>query len=127
VPPLYRIREIASSLVTLKERRKDLCSASELMSDLHKRFQHGTENAWVLLMENLLQSFREETVNAELPVEHAIEYLYETLTEQRRDHSFGGGIYISTVHGAKGMEFNHVFILDDGWPGGRRKRGQPLT
>ena len=41
VPPLYRIREIASSLVTLKERRKDLCSASELMSDLHERFQHG--------------------------------------------------------------------------------------
>ena len=82
-------------------------------------FNMATENAWVLLMENLLQSFREETVDAELPVERAIEYLYETLTEQRRDHSFGGGIYLSTVHGAKGMEFNHVFILDDGWPGGR--------
>lgn len=119
VPRLYRIREIAGYLDMLKERRKELATAGRLISDLHQKFQSAAENHWVSMLEDLLRSFREETGDSELPVERVIEYLYETLTEQRRDHSFGGGIYLSTVHGAKGMEFNHVFILDDGWAGGR--------
>ena len=27
----------------------------------------------------------------------------------------GGGLYLGTVHSAKGLEFKHVFILDDHW------------
>lgn len=119
VPRLYRIREIAGFLDVLKEKRKELTTAGGLISELHQRFPDEAETPWVSMLENLLQSFREETGDVELPVERAIEYLYETLTEQRRDHSFGGGVCLSTVHGAKGMEFNHVFMLDDGWAGGR--------
>jgi len=119
VPPLYRIREIAGFLDSLKGRRKELATASQLIGDLHHAFPSATENPWVAMLQNLLESLQEETGDSELSVERAIEYLYEALTEQRRDHSFGGGVYLSTVHGAKGMEFNHVFILDDGWTAGR--------
>jgi len=41
------------------------------------------------------------------------EYVYEVLAEQRREQAVGSGIFLSTVHSAKGMEFNHVFV-----PGG---------
>jgi len=122
VPPLYRIREIDAFLGVLKTQRKEHRTASELISELHRRSGNGTGDPWVLLLENLLYGFREETADAELPVDGAVEYLYEALTEQRREHSFGSGVYLSTVHGAKGMEFDHVFILDDGWSAGRNIR-----
>jgi len=47
-------------------------------------------------------------------------YLYETLTEQRREHSVGDGIYLSSVHRAKGRKFERVFTLKDGGAAGRR-------
>ena len=119
VPRLYRIREIAAFLDALKEKRKGLATTNQLISDLHQRIQNARENPWISMLRDLLQGLGEETGDAELPVERVIEYLYETLTEQRRDYSIDGGIHLSTVHGAKGMEFNHVFILDDGWAGGR--------
>ena len=37
------------------------------------------------------------------------------MAEQRRDNRLGIGVFLSTIHSVKGMEFNHVFILDGGW------------
>ncbi|MBN1956932.1 MAG: ATP-binding domain-containing protein [Desulfuromonadales bacterium] len=62
-----------------------------------------------------LQAWRDETGNSELPVKHAIDYLWEALAEQKRDRFMGRGVFLSTVHFAKGMEFDHVAILDGGW------------
>lgn len=40
--------------------------------------------------------------------------------EQRREKSLGQGVFLSRVHGAKGLEFEHM-IIDAGlfyhWPG----------
>jgi ATP-dependent DNA helicase RecQ len=44
-----------------------------------------------------------------------LEFCYETLAEARRDRSLGDGVLLSTLHGAKGLEFRHVLIADGGW------------
>lgn len=118
-PPLHRVREIAAFLESLKARGKEQCTAAELLSALQDRFSADRENMWIRLMTDSLVDFQAETADQRQPVARAIEYLYEAFTEQRRDHTLGQGIHLSTVHGAKGMEFNHVFMLDDGWAGGR--------
>ena len=58
-----------------------------------------------------------------LPVSRAIDRFYEFTAEQRREKILGQGIFLSTIHSSKGMEFPHVFILDGDWgrPSGKNE------
>ena len=53
-----------------------------------------------------------KTDGAELPVEHFLEWLAEWGREVRRRQT---GILLLTAHRAKGLEFNHVAVLDGNW------------
>ena len=44
-----------------------------------------------------------------------LDRLFEYTAEQRRDRMLGQGIFLGTIHSAKGMEFSHVFALDGDW------------
>ena len=46
---------------------------------------------------------------------HLIEFLYHGAREERREKRSGRGVFLTTAHGAKGLEFKHVFVLDGGW------------
>jgi len=50
-----------------------------------------------------------------LPVSWMIDRLFEFVAEQRREKVVGQGIFMSTIHSAKGTEFPHVFVLDGDW------------
>ena len=41
--------------------------------------------------------------------------MYEFVAELRREKVIGQGIFMSTIHSAKGTEFPHVFVLDSDW------------
>jgi ATP-dependent DNA helicase RecQ len=114
-PSLARIREIARFLELLKARRQELFRASDLERLLAEHGAAAGVNPWHELLAALLASWSEETVDAELAAAQAIEYIHEALAEQRRDQTIGHGVFLGTVHGAKGMEFAHVFLLDGGW------------
>lgn len=70
---------------------------------------------WWGLLSTCLKAWHVETGNFELPVQQAIDYLWEALVEQKRDRFMGRGVFLSTVHFAKGTEFDHVFVADGGW------------
>ncbi|WP_300455520.1 RecQ family ATP-dependent DNA helicase [Accumulibacter sp.] len=53
-----------------------------------------------------------ETGGAELPRRHFIEWLAEWSREARRRQS---ALLLLTAHRAKGLEFDHVAVLDGGW------------
>jgi ATP-dependent DNA helicase RecQ len=44
-----------------------------------------------------------------------VEFLYETLSEQRKERRLGRGVFLTTIHSVKGMEFSHLVILDGDW------------
>jgi ATP-dependent exoDNAse (exonuclease V) beta subunit len=44
-------------------------------------------------------------------VQDALEFLYEACAESRREFSYGEGVTQSTVHSAKGTEFDHVLVI----------------
>lgn len=110
-PPLHRIREIADFLEQLKERRHQSAGASELLAGLGSE----SDNPWSRFLRPILEDWAVETTDAETPIDQAIEFLYETLAEQRRESRLGEGVFLSTVHAAKGLEFDHVFLPDGGW------------
>jgi ATP-dependent DNA helicase RecQ len=56
------------------------------------------------------------TADALLPVEWAVDSLYDFIAEQRREKTLGSGIFLGTIHSTKGLEFSHVIIVDGGWP-----------
>jgi ATP-dependent DNA helicase RecQ len=123
-PPLFRIREIRQFLDELKARHDELLSADDLLSILNELAGSNSNGIWWELLRQILQEWREESSSARLPTSCATEYVYEALAELRRDQTIGTGVFLSTVHSAKGMEFPHVFVPGGGWIHG--KNGQKL-
>lgn len=114
-PPLHRIREIDSFLTDLKQKPKAIKSGSELLEKFRSNKTVDHQNVWHQLTVEILKDHMTNTQDGRLPVQFFIDYLYETLAEYRKETKIGNGIFLSTVHSAKGMEFPHVFITDSGW------------
>ncbi len=110
---VHRIREIADILDTFSRMPNALHRATELMN----RVEQGSdpENPWPREILRVLDDWKEESGDALLPVRSALDFLYEAFVEQKREHRMGQGVHLSTAHGAKGLEFEHVFILDGDW------------
>ncbi len=114
-PPLNRIREIETLLNSLREKAEQSVRPTELLKDVHRDLKMRPGHYWLDLLRELLTAFKEETSNADQPRGHAVEYLYEALVQRRRESRIGAGVYLGTVHSAKGMEFQHVIIPATGW------------
>ena len=78
-------------------------------------FARQSGNPWVAFLSRALEAWQSESDNAELPLQDALEFLYETCAESRREFSYGDGVTLSTVHAAKGTEHDHVLLIGH-WP-----------
>jgi ATP-dependent DNA helicase RecQ len=110
MPCLHQIREIRSYLQLVAGSRSRLRRASDLMKVAGELFPNGETNPWVVFLRQLLVAWQTETQDAELPVTDALEFLYEACVEGRREFNCGSGVVLSTVHAAKGTEFDHVLL-----------------
>ncbi|RJX26038.1 MAG: RecQ family ATP-dependent DNA helicase [Desulfurivibrio sp.] len=113
-PPLHRLREIRQFLADLQSRHDELLSATDLLKIVDYHPGQNIFNPWRELLKKFLDDWREESGNAQQSPAYVMEYLYECLAEQKREQTIGSGIFLSTVHAAKGMEFAHVFV-PGGW------------
>jgi len=113
--PLHRVREVQWFLSGLRSMEKEIRRASELAAHLPGRRNGEGGTHWAAILEELHANYLLETADAELPVSCFIDWLYEAIAEQRREKAVGRGVVLSTLHGAKGLEFGHVFILDGDW------------
>jgi len=113
--PLHRVREIQAALEWLVVKEKKNTRASDLQTGLNEVRGERESNIWWQLIDVFFESYREETADSILPVSRMIDRLYEFVAEQRREKVVGQGIFMSTIHSAKGTEFPHVFVLDSDW------------
>jgi ATP-dependent DNA helicase RecQ len=67
---------------------------------------------WWELLAEAFDDYVLETAGAEMPVPHFLEWLAEWGREVRRRQN---GLLLLTAHRAKGLEFDHVVVLDGGW------------
>lgn len=114
-PPLFRLREIRSFLEYLKEHKDNWLSHQQLEELLQSQQGENESNLWWDLLHRIQADWQKEAGNMEQPVSRIIDYYYESLMEYKQNRQLGSGLLLSTVHSAKGMEYEHVFIADGGW------------
>ena len=68
------------------------------------------ETIWWVLLENLLDNYAEEIMDSEVSSAEVLEFIYETALQDTKTIKYEG-VYCSTVHSVKGLEFKHVFIF----------------
>jgi ATP-dependent DNA helicase RecQ len=112
-PGLHRIRESAQLLEQLRARRAEMFDGRSLLTLLPGEPINDT--LWSANLRHLLAAWIEETGGLPQPAHRIEDFIYESLVEQKRARSLGDGLALTTVHGAKGLEFDHVFVLGNGW------------
>ncbi|MBP2229385.1 superfamily I DNA/RNA helicase [Azospirillum agricola] len=114
--PLHRLREVVAFLDRLRRATARVDEAWLRAQLAAARHEQGASPWWGLVGQ-LLDGWAAVCAGRAAEPEAARDFLYEGLAQLRRERSTGAGIHIGTPHGAKGLEFRHVFILDGGWAG----------
>ena len=106
----FNLRETRTLLDHAKKRTA--VSAAELMNTLREL----RPNTWTEMLQTALEDLQAETGDEQVPASQLEDTLAEWLRASRDSPD---GILLSTAHSAKGLEFDHVMILDGGWTRGR--------
>jgi ATP-dependent DNA helicase RecQ len=112
-PGLARVRENADLLTFLRNCSSEQITAKSLLDLLPDK--GSGENIWQANLRTLIAEWLDETSNTSQPVGRVENYFYETFADQHRSRNLENGIFLSTVHSIKGLEFDHVFVLDGNW------------
>ena len=107
-PPFWRLRE-TQLLVSWLRKLPNKIMATDTVKTWLATQAGGT---WWSLLDQAIDEYALETAGSELPLDHCIEWLAEWGREVRRRQS---GLLLLTAHRAKGLEFDHVAVLDGGW------------
>ncbi len=108
IPGFWHLRETRVFLDWLREQEPGVVSVTALKSQT-ERYPPGP---WYDLLRQAAAEYVLEASGAETPVRAVIEWLAEWGQDVRRRQR---GLLLSTAHRAKGLEFDHVAVLDGGW------------
>ena len=108
IPSFWHLRETREFVEWLRGRDTRLVESADLIDwvDAH------SPGPWIELLRQALDEHALETGGAEVPVDHLIEWLAEWGRDIRRRQR---GLLLLTAHRAKGLEFDHIAVLDGGW------------
>ena len=110
IPAFWRLRETQALCEWLRRRESGVVDPALLQRWLAKQ----PHSPWIELLSEAADELSLETGGTEMPTAHCIEWLAEWGREARRRQR---GLLLVTAHRAKGLEFDHVVVLDGGWLG----------
>lgn len=109
-PHFWRLRETQALVSWLRGRDEPLLKPDTLTHWMDDQ----TPGPWIELLREAAEAYALETGGSELPFGHYVEWLAQWGREVRRRQT---GLLLLTAHRAKGLEFDHVAVLDGGWNG----------
>ena len=113
---IWRFRE-TTELVN----RINLSNSDTLTADyMHKLLSLQQTNRWTTLLGQGIEALREEIGHKAITKDGAKEWLAEWTHDAKTSQR---GLLLLVAHRAKGLEFDHVVILDGNWRGGVGKGG----
>ncbi len=108
IPNFWRLRETRAFVAWLRGREPRIVAGAALRGWADA----GPSDPWHDLLRQAVEEHALETGGGETPVDHFIEWLAEWGRDIRRRQR---GLLLLTAHRAKGLEFDHVAVLDGGW------------
>jgi ATP-dependent DNA helicase RecQ len=106
--PLWRLREAQALIRWIRDQKLKLISPKVIYEWLDAQ----PSGPWWTLLRDTIDSYVLEVSEEELPVQHFFEWLAEWGRDLRRRQT---GLMLLTAHRAKGLEFDHVAVLDGAW------------
>ena len=108
IPGFWRLRETRAFIEWLRSRETGIVDGAALRDWADA----CASNPWNELLRQAIEEHALETGGAETPVNHFVEWLAEWGQDIRLRQR---GLLLLTTHRAKGLEFDHVAVLDGGW------------
>ncbi len=108
IPGFWRLRETGALVDWSRAREPRVIDGEALQGWLKTK----PNDPWHDLLRQAIEEHALETGGGDMPVDHFIEWLAEWGREiRRRQHE----LLLLSGHRAKGLEFDHVAVLDGGW------------
>jgi ATP-dependent DNA helicase RecQ len=108
----WSLRETQALIAWLRQRSSQLIDAATIRQWLETKPERQPGAHWWSYLREAIAEYSLEVEEAELPLDHFFEWLAEWGREARRRQT---GLLLLTAHKAKGLEFDHVAILDGDW------------
>ena len=108
LPSIRRLREMQRLVAALRKRQTEMFTIRDLLDVLNEQ----PSNRWVDLIAEGIAELARELGKKTIPVPDAIEWLAEWARDVRGEQR---GLLLLTAHRSKGLEFDHVVILNGGW------------
>lgn len=108
LPNIWRLRETQTLVAGLRKRQGELLGIEDILVVLNEQMT----NRWVDLLAEGAAELARELGSKTMPVPDIIEWLAEWSRDTRGEQR---GLLLLTAHRAKGLEFDHVVILNGGW------------
>ena len=108
LPRFWHLRETRALVAWVRRRESRLVDAAAL----HAWAGARPADRWHDLLRQAIEEHALETGGAETAADHFVEWLAEWSREIRRRPR---GLLLATAHRTKGLEFDHVAVLDGGW------------
>ena len=108
IPGFWGLRETRQFVEWLRSRNPGVIDNGDLCGWIDGQ----PKNRWIDLLIQAAEEHRLETSGGKVPADHFIEWLAEWGRDVRRHQH---GLLLVTAHRAKGLEFDHVVVLDGGW------------
>ena len=105
---LWHLRETQALVNWVRQRGPSMLHSADLQDWLDRQ----PPNPWTEMLRQAVEEHSRETATADVPAASFIEWLAEWARDARRRQS---GLLLLTAHRAKGLEFDHVVVLDGGW------------
>ena len=112
---LWHLRETQALVNWVRRRDPGMLRSADVQDWLDRK----PPGPWVDLLRQAAAEHDLETATAEVPAASFIQWLAEWARDARRRQD---GLLLLTAHRAKGLEFDHVVVLDGGWD--RVSRGE---
>jgi ATP-dependent DNA helicase RecQ len=108
LPSVWRLREMQQLVTGLRKHSPGLLTIQSILEILNKQ----PANRWVDLIAEGVADLARELGRKAMPVPDVIDWLAEWAQDVRTTQR---GLLLLTAHRSKGLEFDHVIILNGGW------------
>ena len=108
MPNIWRLRETQRLVAGLRQRKAALLCIQDILDILNEQ----PLNRWISLLAEGIADLARELNTGSMPVPDIIEWIAEWARDTRGQQR---GLLLLTAHRAKGLEFDHVVILNGDW------------